>query len=93
MAAMACGLVDVFQSSGVEAVTLVYQGDAFVPLDSTVAGVVPPASATSTRLPCSAKRVSSTASPITRPMVGLSHGLVRVPAGSPSLVTAGSVRS
>src|SRR5437763_1494034 len=40
MAAMACGLVDVFQSSGVEAVTLVYQGDAFVPLDSTVAFTV-----------------------------------------------------
>src|SRR5439155_1036702 len=40
MAAMACGLVDVFQSSGVEAVTLVYQGDAFVLLDSTVAFTV-----------------------------------------------------
>ena len=37
MAAVACGLVDVFQSSGAEAVTLVYQGDAFIRLDSTVA--------------------------------------------------------
>lgn len=40
MAAVACGLVDVFQSSGVEAVTLVYQGDAFVTRDSTVAFTV-----------------------------------------------------
>ena len=40
MAAAACGLVDVFQSSGAEAVTLVYQGDAFIRLDSTVAFAV-----------------------------------------------------
>src|SRR2546422_3343143 len=40
MAAVACGLIDVFQSSGVEAVTLVYQGNAFVRVDSTVAFTV-----------------------------------------------------
>ena len=40
MAAVACGLVDVFQSSGAKAVTLVYQGDAFIRLDSTVAFAV-----------------------------------------------------
>jgi len=40
MAAVACGLVDVFQSSGAEAVILVYQGDAFIRLDSTVSFAV-----------------------------------------------------
>ena len=38
--AVACGLVDVFQSSGAEAVILVYQGDAFIRLDSTVSFAV-----------------------------------------------------
>jgi len=38
--AVACGLVDVFQSSGAQAVTLVYQGDAFIRLDSTIAFAV-----------------------------------------------------
>ncbi len=36
IAAVGCGLADVFRSTGAEAVTLVYQGVTLVPLDSTV---------------------------------------------------------
>ena len=35
MATLACGLSDVFRSSGLEAVTIIYQGPTCIPVDST----------------------------------------------------------
>jgi len=35
IAALACGLTDVFRSSGLEAVTIIYQGPTCIPVDST----------------------------------------------------------